>query len=100
MYHGLRAVRVRQLLPRMGPCLMTEDQKEFTTHAIFGATFIIRMSVGRLGKTVGMCSKLGWRLFVSVGLLVSGSHDSGEIAGNLMMLFINMLFVVCNICYL
>ena len=36
----------------------------------------------------------------SVGLLVSGSHDSGdiacEIACNLMMLFADMLFVGCG----
>ena len=35
-------------------------------------------------------------LLASVGLLVSGSHDSGEIAGNLMMLFANMLFAACD----
>ena len=29
----------------------------------------------------------------SVGLLVSGSYDSGEIAGNLIMLFVNILFI-------
>ena len=32
-----------------------------------------------------------------MGLFVSGSYDLGEIAGNLMMLFADMLFVGCDI---
>ena len=32
-------------------------------------------------------------IFASVGLLVSGSHDLGEIACNLMMLFADILFI-------
>ena len=47
------------------------------------------MGLKKMGLKIPETSK---RL-ASVGLLVSGSHDSGEIACNLMVLFVDMLFM-------
>ena len=56
----VREVVVCQLLQRMGLCFGVE-YREYTSHAIAEAKFIVRLSIGRLRTFVRRWSMLGWR---------------------------------------